>query len=232
MTQPRRQQLTILAVTVATAVAAVLIVIVLSGSGSASATDVDFDDIPQERLSDGGFILGNPNAPIVIVEFADFLCPHCQTYKSVINQVIEDHVANGQARLEFRMLPTQRGSSENLFRLAECIDTTEESNFWEAHDEIFALVSNNTALNDVGRKTAENLGVPYAEVLQCADGLTRNNSGQYLTDTSTASQVGVTGTPAIRVRLGGSNAPMQEVFNSRPSFNQISDAIVAANTQP
>jgi protein-disulfide isomerase len=229
MTQ-QKQQFTILGITVAIAIIAVLIAIFISNSQSATSTDVDFNDIPQERLGDGGFILGDPSAPIIIVEFADFLCPHCQNYKPTINRIIEEFVANGQARLEFRMLPTQTGS-DNLFRLAECIDDTDEGSFWQAHDEFFTLAINNTDRNDIGRIAAENLGVPYAEILQCADDLTRNNSGQYLTDRSLASPVGVTGTPAIRVRLGGSDAPMQAISNSLPSFDTIKEAVLAANTQ-
>ena len=231
MTQARQHQLTVLSITAAIAVIAVLIAIVLSNTQPASATDADFNNIPQEHLDNGGFILGDPNAPIIIVEFADFLCPHCQRYKSTINQIIEEHVANGQARLEFRMLPTQQGS-DNLFKLAECIDQTEESNFWEAHDELFALAANSTDRNDIGRISAENLGVSYAEILQCTDDLTRSNSGQYLTDSSLSGPAGVTGTPAIRVRLGGSDAPMQAVFNTLPSFDAISEVILAANAQP
>jgi protein-disulfide isomerase len=36
-----------------------------------------YEGIPFERLEDGGFVLGDPAAPITIVEFADFLCSHC-----------------------------------------------------------------------------------------------------------------------------------------------------------
>src|SRR5215207_4842489 len=37
-------------------------------------------ELHRERLSDGGFIIGDPDAPITIVEFADWACPHCQDY--------------------------------------------------------------------------------------------------------------------------------------------------------
>jgi protein-disulfide isomerase len=230
MTQ-QKQQFTILGITVAVAIIAVLIAIFISNSQSATSTDVEFTDIPQERLSDGGFILGDPSAPIIIVEFADFLCPHCQNYKPTINRIIEEFVTSGQARLEFRMLPTQTGS-DSLFRLAECIDDTDEGSFWQAHDEFFALAINNTDRNDIGRIAAENLGISYAEILQCADDLSKNNTSQYLIDRSLASPVGVTGTPAIRVRLGGSDTPMQAISNSLPSFDMIEEAVLAANALP
>ncbi|QCI79904.1 hypothetical protein E6W36_11505 [Hankyongella ginsenosidimutans] len=32
------------------------------------------------KTKDGGFIMGNPNAPIKLVEFASFTCPHCADF--------------------------------------------------------------------------------------------------------------------------------------------------------
>ena len=48
----------------------------------------DYSGIPQTRSDDGAFVLGEADAPITIVEFADFLCPHCQTYHATMQKVI------------------------------------------------------------------------------------------------------------------------------------------------
>jgi protein-disulfide isomerase len=37
-----------------------------------------FARLPQTRTADGGFVVGAADAPITIVEFADYACPHCQ----------------------------------------------------------------------------------------------------------------------------------------------------------
>gem|GEM_PF-6126817 len=42
-----------------------------------------FASLPQSRTEDGGFVVGKPEAPITIVEFVDYACPHCQTYRPV-----------------------------------------------------------------------------------------------------------------------------------------------------
>ena len=57
-----------------------------------------FADIPQSRTEDGAFVLGDPDAPVTIVEFADFMCPHCQAYQTTVNRFIEQYVATGQAK--------------------------------------------------------------------------------------------------------------------------------------
>lgn len=41
--------------------------------------------------------LGNPDAPVTIVEYSSFTCPHCATFnQGVYNQIIENHVETGQ----------------------------------------------------------------------------------------------------------------------------------------
>jgi len=41
--------------------------------------------------------LGNPDAPVTIIEYSSFTCPHCATFnQGVYNQIIENHVDTGQ----------------------------------------------------------------------------------------------------------------------------------------
>src|SRR5690606_1092531 len=62
---------------------------------STEEAPLDISEIPQGRLEDGGFYIGEENAPIIIVEFADWACPHCQTYRAIMDQVIEEYVVTG-----------------------------------------------------------------------------------------------------------------------------------------
>lgn len=195
------QNLTIFVVIglIAFVVAAAFIVLSNSNAGSESA-DVDYSDIPQERLADGGFVLGNPNAPITLVEFADFFCPHCQTYKPTVNQFIEEFVATGQARFEYRMLPTSAGGANSNFaaRLAECANEMTDNGFWVAHDVLFDLASSGVR-DEIGRELASRLDLSFAELMEC-----QQDATQYETDAALATRVGVSGTPAVRVRYGDS----------------------------
>lgn len=41
--------------------------------------------------------LGNPDAPVTIIEYSSFTCPHCATFnQGVYKQIIENHVETGQ----------------------------------------------------------------------------------------------------------------------------------------
>ena len=90
------------------AAAAIVIGLVLVSSGGddastrprqASARDVTriLRGIPQEGLT-----LGDPKAPVLLVEFADLQCPFCRDYAlNVLPQVVEHYVRTGKLRLEY-----------------------------------------------------------------------------------------------------------------------------------
>lgn len=52
---------------------------------------------------EGGFRMGNPDAPLKLVEFVSLTCPHCATFAAeAIPPLIRDHVASGRVSLEYR----------------------------------------------------------------------------------------------------------------------------------
>jgi protein-disulfide isomerase len=230
MKREKNQQVMMLSGIVVAAILAFVIVIYLVNNQSAKS-NVNFDELQQTRLDDGGYLLGDPSAPITIVEFADFLCGHCQTYKETMNRVIEEFVVTGEANFEFRMIPTSQGSSENLFRQAECIGASAQSNFWEAHDEFFDLAASGTRADTIGRQAADNLGVSYAEVLECSDGMQRNGTEQFNSDRIAGTEGSVRGTPTVFVRYGGVGGSMQALANTQPSFDILKTAIESVNSQ-
>jgi protein-disulfide isomerase len=56
--------------------------------------------IPQSDI-----YLGNPSAPVRVVEFADLQCPFCREYTlQVLPRLVQDYVRSGKVRMEFRNL--------------------------------------------------------------------------------------------------------------------------------
>jgi protein-disulfide isomerase len=164
-------------------------------------TDV-YADIPQSRSEDGAFTLGDPDAPVTIIEFLDFGCPHCQAYKPTIDSFIEQYVATGQARYEVRLFPTAGGALTDLAgRLAECADDTRPGAFWSAYDTLYTLGMNGKYNDKLGQAMANELGLEYASLLECAQ-----TAEQITTDVEYGRTLGVTGTPAILVRFGDDDA--------------------------
>lgn len=51
----------------------------------------------------GGFMMGNPNAKVKLIEFGSMTCPHCADFeKEAIDPLTQNYVKNGQVVFEFR----------------------------------------------------------------------------------------------------------------------------------
>lgn len=51
---------------------------------------------------DGGFVMGNPNAPIKLVEYASMSCSHCAEFSAKSEKLKSDYVATGKVSYELR----------------------------------------------------------------------------------------------------------------------------------
>lgn len=55
------------------------------------------------RTEEGGFLMGNPDAPVKVIEFASMTCPACAAFsENGATELKEQYVATGQVSLEFR----------------------------------------------------------------------------------------------------------------------------------
>ncbi len=220
---PQRSKLLIGAIVVAAVVVALAFVI-LSSQSSFSEAKFDYSAIPQARQADGGFVLGDPEAPITIVAFEDFLCPACQRYKPTVEKLIEAHVVTGEARFEYRMLPVvHAGYSRLAAQLVECADDLRPGSFWEAHDAMFGIASARAFSDASSRTFADMMTMSYAELLECTQ-----DANQVDTDLRLATQNSVTGTPTVFVRYG--DGPLQTSrFGQHPTAEQLANLVAEAN---
>lgn len=55
------------------------------------------------QTEQGGFLMGNPDAPVKLVEFASMTCPHCREFEEQgMQPLIDTYVKTGQVSFEFR----------------------------------------------------------------------------------------------------------------------------------
>ncbi len=220
---PQRTKLMLGAIIVVALVAAVIFV-VLSSQSSFSEVTTDYSAIPQSRQADGGFVLGDPDAPLTVVAFEDFLCPACQRYKPTVEKYIEAYVMTGKARFEYRMLPVVHhpGNSTQAARLAECADTLRPNSFWNAHDAMFQIASARAYNDSSSRSFAEMMDMSYNDLLECTQ-----DANQVEIDLRLAQQHSVTGTPTVFVRYG--DGPLQvSRFGQHPTFEQLGTLVAEA----
>jgi len=56
-----------------------------------------------EATPEGGFRMGNPDAPIKLIEFGSYTCPHCRDFTEQAHEPLErDHVNSGKVSFEYR----------------------------------------------------------------------------------------------------------------------------------
>jgi protein-disulfide isomerase len=107
-------------------------------------------DVPPGMLnSTPGMSMGNANAPVVM-EFADFQCPHCAEYATYIEPLMREKLVNtGKIRYVFYDFPLGGFPYSVLaHRGGRCAN--EQGKFWEYHDRLFAKQADWSAAADAG----------------------------------------------------------------------------------
>ncbi len=103
-------------------------------SGAAVASDVaDTTNAGPAQ----GYLIGKVDAPVKIVEFADFECPSCGGFATVTEPDVRTRIIDpGLANLTFYDFPlTQHRNTRGASNAAACAD--EQGKFWPMHDRIF-----------------------------------------------------------------------------------------------
>ncbi|MGA1860298.1 DsbA family protein [Azospirillum sp. 11R-A] len=86
-----------------------------AASAQASANPVQPQPVPYER------VLGDPKAPVEVIEYASLTCHHCATFhNSVLPQVKKELVETGKIRIVYRDFPLDRIGLEAA-TLARCV---------------------------------------------------------------------------------------------------------------
>lgn len=84
-----------------------------------------------------GYDRGSPDAPVVVIEFADFGCPYCRSFtQSTYPALHQEFVKTGRVRWKY--VPFVMGTFPNgaeAARAAEC--AAEQDAFWPMHDLLF-----------------------------------------------------------------------------------------------
>ena len=150
--------------------------------------------------ADDDATLGNPDAPVTIIEFSDFQCPFCRKfYRETLPQIKEEYIRTGKAKFVYRDFPLTQihPGATPAAEGTECAE--EQGKFWEMHDAIFdeqeKLGSGTVQFTaDDVKKWAANIGLDTSKFNQCLD------SGKYKQevekDLADGSAAGVNGTPA------------------------------------
>jgi len=146
-----------------------------------------------EISADPSRLRGNPDAPITIVEFADFQCPYCQEVQHILKAVMEKY--KDKVRLGFRDFPLRsiHPQAQSAAEASRCAG--DQGKFWEYHDLLYA---NQTRLDPTGlTDNARAAGVDVNRFTSCLA------AGKFKTpienDLQSGAASGISGTPAFYI---------------------------------
>jgi len=177
---------------------------------------------------EGGYVIGNPDAPLKLVEYASHTCSHCATFSQESSGPMEEYVATGRVSYEIRnqihdaldltmAMLVRCGSPESFHPLANQV--------WGNFDQVISTVQANGPALD--QATQAPLAQRYQAIAQASGlldffaerGISRDQAMQCLSDpavadrivensTTQSDELGVTGTPTFFIngsKIEGTN---------------------------
>lgn len=154
----------------------------------------------REISIEGRPVRGSERAPVTIVVFADFQCPHCAAEAPVLKKAVEQY--RGQAKVVYRHFPLSMHPKARLASMAtEAAFAQGDDKFWQMHDWVFAnqqeVFDDEDEVEGKLRAHAEKIGLDMAAY----DAFMQGEKGKAAIDKDRAAgeELKITGTPAVFV---------------------------------
>ncbi len=175
-------------------------------------------------VSEDDHIRGNPNAPLVIVEYSDTECPFCSRFHTTMKQVMTDYGKDGKVAWVYRHSPLDQlhSKSRQEATALECANELGGNDkFWAYADRIYQITPANDGL-DLAElpKIAEFIGLDVAKFNTC---LVSNKYAEKIqADLDNAQATGGQGTPwSIVIAKDGNRYPL----NGAQPYAQVKQLI-------
>ena len=87
-------------------------------------------------IENGSPIIGNPGAPITILEWGDYQCTFCYRFhESSLNVILTEYIESGKVKLVFKDFPLNGPDSILAAEATYCAD--DQGKYWEYHNEVY-----------------------------------------------------------------------------------------------
>ena len=200
---------------VAVAAVAILGYSLATGAFADAATepvDLDYADDPDRLIEAAqGQEMGDPDAPVTLMEFADYQCPGCAFFALQIKpQLREDFIEPGQLRFVLHDYPLeQHGNAFLAARAAHCAG--DQDVYWDYHDILAAQQESWSLQSDPRGEFVDYAGAAGADEGEFRECLNSDQHAETVTANALlGDQLGVTGTPTVLLSDGGSPQRIEE----------------------
>ena len=175
-------------------------------------------------MKNGSPILGDPNAPITLVEFGDYQCYFCnQFFHTTEDNLFKNYVETGKVKVIFKDFTIIGADSVTAAHAAHCAD--DQGKFWDYHDALYdhwTRENNGWASSENLLQFAREVGLDIDEFSNCM--LDSKHTSIIANSNQDAKDLGLTGTPAFFIigpdnkitKIGGAQPydVFERIFNS------------------
>ena len=216
------------AIIAAGAIVAAAIYISMGGNFAFGNSSTNTDNPALVRPVDvSDHILGNPAAPVKIVEYADFDCEYCRSFSNTLHEIIANEGIKGQVAWVYREFPltTLHPNALAAARAAECAAKTGGNDvFWRFADLLFA---NQPADPSTFGDLAASAGAPADAFASCYADAANQVDARIEADSSNAKAVGAEGTPYSLLLAPGAAPIVLDGAYTYDALKQLVDQAVA-----
>lgn len=185
---------------------AIVVLIALIGTGVLIA--LNWPTTPSERglvaapanndsAPIAGRTIGNPDAPVEIVEYGDYQCPFCGRFaRESEPKLIDDYVDTGQVKLTFKDFAFIGDESLRAAEAATCAE--DQDLFWPYHETLFANQHAENAGDFTDDKLHDMAGLAGLDVIVFDQCLVSGKHADTVTASSNSARaLGITSTPTF-----------------------------------
>jgi protein-disulfide isomerase len=144
-------------------------------------------------LDSGWYSMGANNAPVTMLEFADFQCPYCRRFQAeTFAELKKNYIDTGKVRFISRDLPLDfHANAMTAAEAARCAG--DQHKYWELRDRLI-LNAKDLARESI-TKYAQQAGLEMTSFTACLD--SEKYKSQVEKDRNEASKLGFSGTPSF-----------------------------------
>lgn len=183
-----------------------------------------FQGVPQD-----GIVLGRPDAPVTLVEYADLQCPYCaQWARDTLPAIVDEYVRAGRVRVVLRGLAFLGPDSETALRAA--LSAGKQDRFWDVAHGLFLRQGDENS-GWVTEEVLRSFGEQGVDTEQMLGGTHSAWVERQLAAARTAATAaGVPGTPFFQVgRTGEALQQLQvQTLDDPAPFRRELDRLLAA----
>ncbi len=170
-------------------------------------------------------ILGNPAAPIMIIEYADFDCEYCKDFSGSLEQIVANAGTKGQVAWVYREFPLSELHPNALAeaRAAECAAKFAGNDaFWAFANLLF---KNQPADPATYGALAKQAGIPGDTFATCYADAANQVDARIKADRKNALDAGASGAPYSLLLVDGK---VTQVINSAYSYDALNQLVMEA----